>query len=742
MTKTIEELRDAGWNRLFPTDRLRINVGMASCGQAAGAGPLFDDLAGWAAESPLPIDVHPVGCAGMCWAEPLVEFQLPGRPRAVYGPLDRKGCRRTFEAVCKGSYPERDRLGLVYRDWFEGYDDWVAMAEGKDNDLHDLPYLAAQTKRVSASWGRIEPWSIEEYAALGGYAALERALHSMAPDDVIEAVERAGLRGRGGAGFPTGRKWRLVADARGEGPRFVIANADEGDPGAYMDRGLMESDPHRLLEGMALAAFAVGAERGLVFTRAEYPHAAEVLERALAEARAAGWLGSRIGGSDFSFDVSVVRSAGAYVCGEETALVSVLEGGRPDPRKKPPYPAECGLQGCPTCVNNVETLANVPSIVLHGPERFRSVGTHDSPGTKIFSLAGKIRHPGLVEVPFGMPLSKLVEDIAQIERQNLRNIVYDEQRSTFAAQVGGPSGAILPLYREDLRLDFEGLAQAGGIVGSGGIVLLGHLTCVVDTVRYFLEFSARESCGQCRSCREGLAEAVAILGDLCAGRGEPTQLARLEELCEYVPRGSRCGLGKMSVMPLKSGLVFFRDVFEEHLAGTCRGLVCKDLMHFEVIASACPGCLCCLPSCPTGAIKGRFGKPFRIDQDKCSKCWMCVSQCPYPALKALPAACSSEPTPEAPTCTPAASAQSTPVAQREKASPSLENCTLCGRCVEACHKKGASALFFAGMGSARHLVKPAYHGISSCTECGTCRKVCPTHAIDTLVPTETSDGTF
>lgn len=728
MHQTIDDLRDAGWDRLYPHDRLRINVGMASCGQAAGAQALFDALTVWAQKSSLPIDVHAVGCMGLCWAEPLVEFQLPGMPRAVYGKLDKVSCEAVFETVCKGEYPEKHRIGLIYRDWFEGFDDWVELADADGGeDLSSLPYLKVQTKRVSAAWGHIEPWSLEEYCAVGGYRALQRVLDEMTPNEVIDLIDSSGLRGRGGAGFPTGRKWRMAAEAVSGDLRYVIANADEGDPGAYMDRGLMESDPHRLIEGMAIAAFAVGASEGYVFTRAEYPRATAVLELALSEAREGGLLGREVIGSAFSFDITIVRSAGAYVCGEETAMISVLEGNRPDPRRKPPYPTESGLFGRSTCVNNVETLANVPSIILHGSERFRSLGTEESPGTKVFSLAGKIKYPGLVEVPFGMPLVDLVESIAQIEEQNLRNIVYEEKRNTFAAQIGGPSGAILPLYHKDLRLDFEGLTAAGGIIGSGGIVFLGHLTCIVDTVRYFLEFSARESCGQCRSCREGLSEAVWLLTEICSGRGERSMIDRLDRLCETIPKGSRCGLGKMSVMPLKSGLAFFREVFEEHIDGTCRGLVCKDLMHFQVIESACPGCLCCLPSCPTGAIKGRFGKPFHINQEMCSKCWMCVSQCPYPALTAFPVS-------------------SDEAVESEKAAfangSGLVDCILCGKCVDVCRERGSSALFFAGMGSDRHLVKPLLNGVSSCTDCGACSEVCPTHAIDALSYTETSSGVF
>lgn len=753
-------LREEGWNSLYPDDAVRIAVGMGTCGKAAGAQDVYERLQALANEGRLAADVRAVGCNGLCFAEPIAEVLVPGFPRAVYHQVDAAWCDALASLLAQGLLPTRNLLGVVRRDWMEGFGSWVDLSDEPEPPLERTssataalnlarhPFLAGQTKRLTAAWGRIVPWSVREYAACGGYDALERVVRSLGPSAVLDMIDEARLRGRGGAGFPAGRKWRAVAEAdRSE--KYVVANADEGDPGAYMDRTLMESDPHRIIEGMAIAAHAIGARKGFVFTRSEYPGAVAALEAAIAEAERAGLTGPSAFNAAAPFELRVVKSAGAYVCGEETALLAALEGRRPDPAPRPPYPSERGLLGRPTLVGNVETFANVPSIAAHGPQRFRSVGTSTSPGTKVFSLAGAVERAGLVEVPLGTPADTVVRDMAGLALGDARfagggttngpegESSEDPAASRVAVQIGGPSGAILPLDLKRLALDFESLAAAGGILGSGGIVVLGPRTCVADTVRYFLDFSARASCGRCPSCRDGLAEAKALMESVCAGRGDPSTLERLEALARRIPKGSRCGLGKMAATPLSSALSHFRNVLEDHLRGRCEGLTCKDLMHFEVAADACPGCLCCLPSCPVGAIKGRFGRPFNIDQVKCTKCWMCVAQCPYPALRALPV-----PAAQADASTPhAALDPGSASASHSKASPAPipdgadaartrpVACTLCGRCVEACSSAGASALCFLGTGITRHVAKPLHRGFSPCTGCNACERICPTGAI-------------
>lgn len=615
----LKELRENGLAQLYP-QHPRITVGMATCGRAAGADSLFKAFAHDIEQNSLPISLAAVGCAGICWAEPLVEIQFPGYARAVYGNVSLRQVSYILENLANGSIPEEGLLGWIEADEFPMLAERHMLHLGLTPKLADHPFLHKQVRHISASWGHIQPSSIAEFATTGGYKALEHALGHCKPQDIIDCVTASNLRGRGGAGFSTGEKWQIVHDVPST-EKYVIANADEGDPGAYMDRNLMESDPHRILEGLALAGFAVGAAEGFIFTRSEYPLAITTLEQAIAEAEKNGILGENVMGTGWSFTIRLIRSAKAYICGEETAMIQAMQGFRCFPRRRPPYPANKGLWDAPTCVNNIETLANVPFIVLRGAEWFSRIGKPGNAGTKVFSLVGSVKRMGLVEIPLGTSIETLIEEIGGQPMDTVRGI-----------QIGGPSGGIFPPDLSQMPIDYESLGLLGGIMGSGGIVILGHRQCVIDTVLYFLDFSIEESCGQCKSCREGLTDCRDILKRFSAGSAQACDLEELERLCEYVSHNSLCGLGKAAVRPVQTSLRYFHDEYEAHLQGRCPGKVCKDLIHFDVIAANCPGCRCCLPTCPTNAMRGRFGKPFYIEQRLCDKCWMCTYTCPYDAV--------------------------------------------------------------------------------------------------------------
>jgi NADH-quinone oxidoreductase subunit F len=477
--------------------------------------------------------------------------------------------------------------------------------------------LGSQKRLVLRNAGIIDPENIHHYLACGGYKGFERAL-TMSPDDIIGEIEYAGLRGRGGAGFPTARKWRLCREAVGL-PKYIICNADEGDPGAFMNRALLESDPHAVLEGMLVGAYAIGATQGFIYVREEYPLATHRLEVALNQMAAHGLLGQNILGAGFSFDIKLVRGAGAFVCGEETALIASMEGYRGTPRSRPPFPAASGLWGKPTNINNVETWAHVTYILAEGAGSFRMHGTEKSKGTKTLSLTGDIKRPGLVEVPLGTTLHDIIFTIGGGIPNN---------RSIKAVQTGGPSGGCVPASHLSLPMDYESLVQAGAIMGSGGVVVMDEGSCMVDIARYFLSFTEAESCGKCTSCRLGIRQMRAILDDITAGRGQGTDLETLERLAQSVRDGALCGLGQSAPNPLLSTLRYFREEYEAHLAGSCPSLVCKALVRFEISAEKCRGCGACQRTCPVGAINGSLGTAFIIGHDKCTRCGQCLKVCP------------------------------------------------------------------------------------------------------------------
>lgn len=486
-----------------------------------------------------------------------------------------------------------------------------------------IPFFAKQKKIVLANCGVIDPENIEEYIAVDGYEALAKVLESMSPEQVIAEVEKSGLRGRGGAGFPTGAKWKFVRNAQGK-PKYVVCNADEGDPGAFMDRAVLEGDPHAVLEGMLIAAYAVGAEQGYIYVRAEYPLAIKRLQIAIEQAKKYGFLGKNILGTNFSFDIELRIGAGAFVCGEETALLASIEGRRGMPRSKPPFPATHGLWGKPTLINNVETYANVRHIILNGAEWFRSFGTEQSPGTKVFALSGKVRNTGLIEVPMGITLREIVFDIGE-------GIINDGKFK--AAQIGGPSGGCLTENHLEIPLTYESVKEAGAIIGSGGLIILDENTCMVELARYFLEFCQVESCGKCIPCRVGTKRMLEILERITQGAGKMEDIQELERLGIWVQQTALCGLGQTAPNPVLSTVRYFRSEYEAHIRDKkCPAKVCVSLIKYTVLADKCIGCGRCIRVCPVKAITGSLRKPHHINPEVCIKCGECRKACPKDAI--------------------------------------------------------------------------------------------------------------
>lgn len=487
----------------------------------------------------------------------------------------------------------------------------------------DMDFFKRQRRIALRNTGVIDPMVIEEYIARDGYAALGKALGEMTPEQVIDVIKSSGLRGRGGAGFPTGLKWQFTHDAPGD-VKYVVCNADEGDPGAFMDRSILEGDPHAVVEAMAIAGYAVGASQGFVYVRAEYPLAVERLSIALKQARDYGLLGENIFGTDFSFDIDIRVGAGAFVCGEETALIASIEGKRGEPRPRPPFPAVKGVYGKPTLLNNVETYANICPIILNGPEWFSQIGTEKSKGTKVFAIAGDINNTGLVEVPMGTTLREIVFDIGG-------GIPHGKQFK--AAQTGGPSGGCLTAAHLDTPMDYESLKALGSMMGSGGLIVLDEDTCMVDIARFFLDFTRDESCGKCTPCRVGTTRMLEILTRITEGKGEEGDIERLETLAKAVQASSLCGLGQSAPNPVLSTLHYFRDEYEAHIREKrCPAGHCVDLLRFVIDEELCRGCGICTKHCPVGAISGKRREAHQIDPDLCTKCGVCQEKCPFDAI--------------------------------------------------------------------------------------------------------------
>jgi NADH:ubiquinone oxidoreductase subunit F (NADH-binding)/(2Fe-2S) ferredoxin/NAD-dependent dihydropyrimidine dehydrogenase PreA subunit len=608
--KKIIKQSHAEWQGLHAGKIPVIYLGMASCGRAAGSEEVKKTILSVLKKRKITARLIEVGCIGPCYMEPLMDIAAFGNPRISYANVNPVKAKNIIEQhLLKGEYMKNYAVGH-----------FGAEAIADLPGFFDLPMLKNQVRIVLKNCGHIDPENIRHSFAREGYLGLMKAL-SLSPDEVIKEIEGSGLRGRGGAGFPTGKKWQICRKAAGE-PKFIICNADEGDPGAFMNRSLLEGDPHSVLEGMLIAAYAIGASRGTIYIRAEYPLAVKRLKIAMKQMKEAGLLGKRILGSPFSFDVEIKEGAGAFVCGEETALIQSLEGKRGMPRTKPPFPAISGLFAKPTVINNVETLGTIPHIMRHGAAWFRQYGIDGNSGTKTFSLVGRVRRTGLIEVPLGTPLRKIINDIGG-----------GTQKPFKAVQTGGPSGGCLPEELLDTPITYENLAAAGSIMGSGGLIVMDRDTCVVDVAKYFLDFIQRESCGKCTPCRVGTRHMVEILEKICDGRGEIHDLERLEALAKSVRFTSLCGLGQTAPNPVSTTLRYFRNEFVEHVVNKyCPALVCRSLIEYYVIPDKCTGCQRCVSVCPTGAISGPRSEPHNLDIAKCIKCRACLEICRFDAI--------------------------------------------------------------------------------------------------------------
>jgi len=578
----------------------KIIVGKGSCGIAAGAAAVYDTLEQGIRDANVDAAVSISGCIGMCYLEPIVDV-VRGDEKQTFVKIDAKAAGEILKMLA-GEQNEADAYQIAQE---------------------DVDNLNAQHRIALQNCGIINPENLEEYLAKDGYKAAEKCVLALKPEQVIDEIKTSGLAGRGGAGFPTWFKWNAARASSGD-TKYVICNADEGDPGAFMDRAVIEGDPHALIEGMLIAAYAIGAETGVVYVRAEYPLAIVRLEKAMMQAREAGYLGEKLFGTSFKFDMYIKAGAGAFVCGEETALIASLEGERGMPRLKPPFPAQKGFWQKPTNINNVETYANVPWILRNSGASFSALGTQNSKGTKVFALTGKIAKGGLVEIPMG----KTIRDVVFGVGGGIKN-----DREFKAVQMGGPSGGCIPAHLLDIEIDYRTLSATGAIMGSGGMVVMDDTTCMVDMARFFLDFTCKESCGKCVHCRIGTKRMLEILERICEGEGCDGDIELLNELSIQVKDGSLCGLGQTAPNPVLTTIRYFRNEYEDHIyKKKCTAHRCKPLLTFSIDTEKCKGCTLCAKKCPSAAIEGAAKKPHVIDSEKCIKCGKCVEVCKFNAV--------------------------------------------------------------------------------------------------------------
>jgi NADH:ubiquinone oxidoreductase subunit F (NADH-binding)/Pyruvate/2-oxoacid:ferredoxin oxidoreductase delta subunit len=615
----------AALRRENPT-RPIIYVGAGTCGLAAGAAKTLEAARKYAADNNLDAVILEVGCIGYCAAEPLLDVQLPGQARVSFQRATGDVVPALLDSVFKHSAPLKDNILGQFEDAGRRWPKVPLMSEH--------PFFGKQMRFVLKHVGIVDPLSIQEHIARGGYGAFLKVIHTMTPAQACDAVEASGLRGRGGGGFPTGKKWKIALGSDAD-QKYIICNADEGDPGAFMDRSVVEGDPHRVLEGIAIGAYAIHASKAYVYIRAEYPLAIKNLKKAIEDAKAFGLLGENIYGSGFDLDVIIKMGAGAFVCGEETALMNSVEGRRGMPKPRPPYPAVRGLFGKPTVINNVETFANVPEIMSQGPAAFAAIGTKGSKGTKVFALSGKVNRTGLVEIPMGTTLKEIVFDIGG---------GIENGKKFKAVQIGGPSGGCIPESHIGIQVDYESLKTVGAMMGSGGLVVMDEDTCMVDVAKYFMDFIKRESCGKCIPCREGTLRMLEILKAITRHRrgekdadalGRFSGIMNLEDLSQVIRETSLCGLGQSAPNPVLSTLRWFRDEYEAHIfERKCPAGACTEMLEFSIDADKCKGCTLCMKGCPTQAIVGKPKVPHYIRTEKCISCGSCRTVCKFKAVNA------------------------------------------------------------------------------------------------------------